>query len=366
MNALEPAAFLRDNWQKAPLFVRQAVPDGLPRIDQDELAWLATQPDVESRLVFTERGGDRARYRVEHGAFTELELNDLPERDWTLLVNDVEKHLPALRAWIELVDFIPDWRVDDLMISFAAPGGSVGPHRDNYDVFLCQCTGERVWQFTPDPLAADAKASDELALLQPFSANRTLAAAGDVLYLPPGIAHWGVAECASLTYSVGMRAPRLSELASAQPARNADAFYTDPDLSIDEAMPGYISERAVLRAHAQLGGRGDFAATADRLGRLVTTPKDWLAPDGCDTEPDAASILRLHGMARLAYDDERVYLNGRARSASDVERRMVARICADRQLSCADLPGNDAPGRDSALIRWMIFHGAFEILVNNG
>ena len=108
MNRLRPDEFLRDCWQKQPLFLRQAVPDGLPQLDPDELAWLATLEDVESRLVFTQRDGDRCRYRVQHGPFAENEIRQLPERDWTLLVNDVEKHLPELRSIVDLVEFLPD------------------------------------------------------------------------------------------------------------------------------------------------------------------------------------------------------------------------------------------------------------------
>ena len=118
----------------------------MPVLEPDELAWLATLPDVESRLVFTEGTRANARYRVEHGPFEEQRLSELPQSNWTLLVQDVEKHLPDFRQWFECVTFVPDWRIDDLMISFAAPGGSVGPHQDNYDVFLCQGMGRREWR----------------------------------------------------------------------------------------------------------------------------------------------------------------------------------------------------------------------------
>ena len=116
-----------------------------PSMSRNELGWLATLDDVESRIVFIDRSATSSHYRVETGPFDTEFLQNLPKRDWTLLIHDVEKHLPAMRAVLQVVPFIPDWRVDDLMVSFAAPGGGVGPHRDNYDVFLCQGTGIRNW-----------------------------------------------------------------------------------------------------------------------------------------------------------------------------------------------------------------------------
>jgi len=140
-----------------------------PSLSADELGWLATLPDVESRLIFTETAADRTTYRVQDGPFTEEELASLPARNWTLIVQDVEKHLPDFRQFFAAVSFIPDWRIDDLMVSCAAPGGSVGPHLDNYDVFLCQGMGSRKWTLT-DPAAAIVDTSaQQLSLLQPFT-----------------------------------------------------------------------------------------------------------------------------------------------------------------------------------------------------
>ena len=196
------------------------MPDALrrvsPAVTRNELGWLATLDDVESRLVFVDRDGTRTRYRAETGPFTVEYLQELPKRDWTLLVHDVEKHLPAMRALFEYVPFIPDWRIDDLMVSFAAPGGGVGPHKDNYDVFLCQGIGVRNWQFTCNAVEGDSDASDDLALLAEFEGdeNRDLTN-GDILYLPPGVAHWGTAKRACITYSIGMRAPQASDISSA-------------------------------------------------------------------------------------------------------------------------------------------------------
>ena len=310
-----------------------------PAISRNELAWLATLDDVESRIVFTERHDDKCRYRVETGPFEPEFLQALPKRDWTLLVHDVEKHLPSMRRLLQQVPFIPDWRIDDLMISFAAPGGGVGPHLDNYDVFLCQGIGSREWRFTTGHVEADPSASDDLALLQEFShGDACLAQKGDVLYLPPGVPHWGTAKRACLTYSIGMRAPD---------------FYRDPDLQPGEVRPGYISPQA----------RGRAGSSAELLGKTVTELKPWLQPDTPDASeigamlatPSARRRLRLHGMTRIAYDDEHVYVNGAARTLEDAERSPVAALCDHRRLN-----QDTATGLGDGCLQWLMEQGAFE------
>ena len=358
MNRLRPDEFLRDCWQKQPEFLRQAVPDGLPQLDPDELAWLATLDDVESRLVFTLRDDNRVRYRAQHGPFAEEELRQLPQEDWTLLVNDVEKHLPEMRAMVEWVGFLPDWRLDDLMISFAAPGGGVGPHADNYDVFLCQGQGTRLWRYTSEEVVTDPGACDDLVLLRPFDGIECVAEPGDVLYLPPGVAHWGTAEDACLTYSIGMRAPRRSELCSDVVADSADPFYTDTDLALDEVRPGYISPAAIERAVILLEGRLSREDAARRLGSFVTSNKDWLRPDGATGSFDGD--LGLHGMARIAWDDDCVYVNGAWRALKEGEHEMVRTLCEDRRIAQSGLERIVAGAGSGALLRWLLRQGAFE------
>ncbi len=332
---LTAARFLSRYWQKKPLYMPQATVPLRPSISRNELAWLATQDDVESRIVFTERG-DRTRYRAVSGPFDGDYLAALPRRDWTLLVHDVDKHLPAMRRLFSLVPFIPDWRIDDLMVSFAAPGGGVGPHVDRYDVFLCQGIGTREWRYTGRPVRANRQASDTLRLTAEFSGDaRHLTSQGDVLYLPPGVAHWGSARRASMTYSIGMRAPRA---------------YADPDLKPDEAIPGYISPAARRRA-----GQG-----ADRLGLNVTRPKAWLCPETPGTaeidtlSAPGAGALPVHGMARLAFDDERVYLNGRGRRLNAAELGAIADLCSRRHLT-----RSARRSLEPRTMRWLLRSGAF-------
>lgn len=334
---LTAKTFLSRHWQKAPLFIAGGIEPMRPSMSRNELAWLATLQDVESRLVFTERDNGQTRYRAESGPFDTAFLQALPGRDWSLLVHDVDKHLPAMRRLFAQVPFVPDWRIDDLMISFAAPGGGVGPHRDNYDVFLCQGIGIREWRYTEQPVDEDPSASDDLALLREFDHGETrLASKGDVLYLPPGIAHWGTARRACITYSIGMRAP---------------SFYADPDLALSEVRPGYISAEAKRRAGTR----------AKRLGTEVTDLKPWLRPD----VPGKAEIarilgaalpLRLHGMARIAYDDGAVYVNGAARPLAESERQSVATLCARRRLDRTAAAEMAEP-----ILRWLLARGAFAL-----
>ena len=360
------AQFLARHWQKEPLFIGQAVASLRPAITRNELAWLATLDDVESRLIFTDRSRSPVRYAAESGPFAPEYLASLPQRDWTLLVHDVEKHLPALRALFRLVPFIPDWRIDDLMVSFAAPGGGVGPHRDNYDVFLCQGIGIREWRVSSAEIDADIAASDDLALLRPFTGEEYLARQGDVLYLPPGVAHWGTAQRACLTYSIGMRAPQLSDLGLESPAlAHGNPFYADPDLAPDEAQPGRISERAVARALRQLDRPpGDTAQVAALLGRAVTETKEWLTPDGVD-EPEARALCAdsshriacpVHGMARVAFDTCNAYVNGRSYPLPPGGTDLMASVCRERRLGL-DALHNQALAK---LVIWLLVSGALE------
>jgi hypothetical protein len=338
-NALTADVFLARYWQKAPLFMPQAVGSLRPSLSRHELAWLATCDDVESRIVFSDRQHAQTRYRAETGPFDEEFLQALPARDWTLLVHDVEKHLPAMRRLFALVPFVPDWRIDDLMVSFAAPGGGVGPHRDNYDVFLCQGIGIRAWRFTSNDIADDKSASEDLRLTAEFDGDEQHAARqGDVLYLPPGIAHWGTATRACMTYSIGMRAPE---------------GYADPDLASIEAQPGYLSLQALRRA----------GQNADELGTAATQTKEWLRPDAPAADDvsrllDSPALLRrlsLHGMAKIAFDDSRIYLNGIARSSVELDLNCIRELCARRRMD-RRLLNIITP----QLLTWLLSNGAFE------
>lgn len=281
LGGMTPAAFFRDHWQKRPLLVRNAIAGFESPLDGDELAGLACDPDVESRIVTS---GPDGSYALRTGPFTGSDFDTLGARGWTLLVNDVDKYLPELSRILDRFSFIPGWRIDDLMVSWAAGGGSVGPHVDRYDVFLLQGMGRRRWQVGAPDHDPAVRPDTDLAVLKHFApVDEWLLEAGDMLYLPPGIPHHGIAEGACMTWSIGMRAPAQSELVAdfadriAQSLVDADR-YADPDLDPSEAAGGRLSDAAIARARAALDSalaRGD-AAFPRWFGELVTAPKAWL------------------------------------------------------------------------------------------
>ena len=358
----------------------------MPALSADELAWLATLDDVESRLVFTEQKGNRTLYRVEHGPFDEESLGALPPENWTLLVQDVEKHLPELRRYLLEASFIPDWRMDDLMVSFASPGGSVGPHRDNYDVFLCQGTGRREWRMAPVNASLKKIESDGLSLLEPFADSNPISAGnGDVFYLPPGIAHWGIATEACITYSIGMRAPQASEFdaavarlrdnAGTEIHDNDDRFYSDPELTVSEAEPGLISDRAIERARSCFAAAANLGDddVAQLFGSVVTDVKAWLAPEAPSAaEVDAFLIsssgmsnIRVHGMARLAFfygeHEGIVFANGFSETTSAPQLEIFRRLCANRVVQGCEIQSAMKNVEASQLFRWLISKGVFDL-----
>lgn len=361
-------AFLDKHWQKAPLWMPAAADFGdLPRIEADEVAWLATLEDVESRLIVTDISGSRCRYRVQEGPFESRQLEALPPGNWTLLVQDVDKHLPDFRRFFSLVPFIPDWRLDDLMISVAAPGGSVGPHVDNYDVFLVQLQGTRAWHWTTDAVPADPGASEELRLVQPFAAGAgTRAQPGDVLYLNPGVAHHGVAQGAAgaelcMSCSIGMRAPQLAELAG-RPVGDRDPFYSDPDLEISESRPGYIAPAAINRLQQLLAEhRLDLPDAEEALGRFATSTKPWLEPDAGFDPATLAGGLVLHGMARLAWSNRRIFANGHSRRLPRDAVPLIEALCRDRTLGDRQRQAWANREETAVLLDWLLQKGVFDV-----
>ena len=374
--AISAEDFLDRYWQKSCIFMPQSLPADLPELSADELGWLATLDDVESRIIFSERNGDVTGYRLEHGPFDEIRLQKLPPENWTLLVQDVEKHLPDFRRYLSEASFIPDWRIDDLMVSFAAPGGSVGPHRDNYDVCLCQGTGQREWRIAPPSADLRAVECGELSLVEPFDdASPVTANHRDVLYLPPGIAHWGIATESCVTYSIGMRAPTSADFMAGVSRvlgtdidydRSHELFYKDPDLSESEARPGMISDEAVQRARrcfedpANLE-HDEFAMV---FGCVVSDVKAWLAPE-CPGQSDIEAFLktdrpdvRVHGMARLAHyagpNGNFAFANGFAHPVTAAELEVVRGICTERV----------AKAESSELFMWLAAKGAFDLQAN--
>jgi len=213
--------FLNHYWQKKPLVIRNAFtylqsPLQSP-ISADELAGLACEEHVNARLVIEKN------WQVEFGPFQEDRFSRLPESGWSLLISDVEKHFPESKFLLNAFRFIPDWRVDDLMISYAPTGSSVGAHTDAYDVFLIQLSGERLWKISEN-FSPEILNDTDLCILKNFSSEQEWRLkAGDMLYLPPNVAHHGIAQAFTnkegteehcMTASIGFRAPSIKSMAN--------------------------------------------------------------------------------------------------------------------------------------------------------
>ena len=253
---MPPARFLRDYWQKYPLLIRAAFPHFHNAISPEDLAGLACAEATLARIVIREPKRDR--WTLRNGPFGESDFAKLPEAHWTLLVQDVDKWDMDVAALLDAFAFIPSWRVDDVMVSYAADGGGVGPHVDQYDVFLVQGTGRRRWRISVDPHARkDFRDDAELKLLREFDPTHDwILEPGDALYLPPGVPHegTGVGEC--MTFSVGMRAPSQAELLldfaefMAEPL-GEEARYVDAGLR-PARRAGEIDAAALVRVRAAL------------------------------------------------------------------------------------------------------------------
>jgi 50S ribosomal protein L16 3-hydroxylase len=343
LGGLSPQVFLRRYWQKRPLLVRRALPGFRGVIEKRALFALASRDDVESRLV--ERRG--RHWTVMHGPLRKANLRKAGARNWSLLVNGVNHHSAAAEALLRRFAFIPQARIDDLMVSYAAPGGGVGPHFDSYDVFLLQGRGRRIWRLASPrpkrghfPLVADAP----LKLIAEFRAEEELLLEpGDLLYLPPGWGHDGVALDACFTCSVGFRAPRGAELAAAfldylHERGLPDAEYRDPGLR-PAVRPAQIGREMAAFAEAQLArirwARGDVHAF---LGRYLSTPKanvvfsPALRNSSGKLENKAAM---LDPKTQMLYLGARFFINGEMLRPPASQRKALA-VLADRRR---------APGR---------------------
>lgn len=293
---MTPARFMRDYWHKRPLLIRNAFPGFVTPIEPEDLAGLACEEMALSRIISHDRATDR--YTLRTGPFAEEEFPGMPHSDWTLLVQDVDKWDADVAALLEHFRFLPRWRVDDIMISFAAPGGSVGAHVDHYDVFLLQAKGHRRWQIDASanpPL--DFRDDAEIKLLREFTPTHDwVLAPGDMLYLPPAVPHHGVAEDACLTFSVGMRAPSAAELlgdfVDTLAAEADEALrYRDPDL-VPARDPAEIDAAAMARVVEALNmlRMNDPERLGDWFGRFITTYRSAGIVAAPDAELDAARI----------------------------------------------------------------------------
>ena len=299
--------FMREHWQKKPLLVRGALPDLADPLTPEELAGLACEDGVESRIV-RERGGAHP-WEVTWGPHQEAIFSSLPERGWTLLVQELNRHIPEAALLLERFAFVPNVRVDDVMVSFAAPGGSVGAHLDSYDVFLVQGLGERRWRYSTKPTTGtrDARFVEglELRILERFrpDADEVLGP-GDMLYLPPGFGHHGIAKTPCLTYSIGFRSPGFGEMwkafgthLAARTGR-ATSLLADPPLA-PAKNPGAIPPELLFRVRKAIR---EMDLDDDTIDRWFASFATQLAP-GHELTPPSRKPAEAAVLARLARGD---------------------------------------------------------------
>jgi len=378
LGGLSSAAFLRTYWQKKPLLVRQAIGGFRGLLSRAELFALATRDDVESRLIKHARGVRT----LAQGPFRAADLERLPPRGWTLLVQGVNLHVAAADALLRRFAFIPYVRLDDVMVSYAAPGGGVGPHVDSYDVFLLQGEGRRRWQLgrqpgtrpasarhsTARPRDTQADPSSQVRILTPFRAEvECTLDAGDMLYLPPAYAHDGVAVGTCTTYSIGFRAPSAQELGTAfldwlRDSIALEGRYADPSL-VPSSEPARIVRNLQKRCSEMLAGiRWNDAAVARFLGCYLSEPKPnvFFEPPARPLELAAfrsAAARRgvsLDPRTQLLYDAHNVFLNGAVVDCSGHVTAMIKRLANDRRLRGASLsgPASARAGAVALLYRW--------------
>jgi 50S ribosomal protein L16 3-hydroxylase len=352
--------FLKKYWQKKPLLIRQAIPDMQPVLSRDALLQMAQHDEVETRLITQFRG----KWKLEHGPIAAYPK--FSQKNWTLLVQGVNLHDDQADQLLHQFRFIPDCRLDDLMISYSTDGGGVGAHVDSYDVFLLQAHGQRRWRISAQQ---DLRLRDDLPLkiLRHFEPEQEfILNPGDMLYLPPQYAHEGVAVGECMTYSIGFRAPAWQELGEAFLAFMADAIelpglYSDPALQ-STRKPGAISDQMMDAVHRSLQKLA--STTADReifLGEYLSEPKHSV---GFDRHPKPLGALqfdkaaardgiRLHRKTRMLHRSIYIFMNGESYSPNASDRRILRKLADNRAIDARHLAEASFDLRES-LYRWYL------------
>lgn len=359
--------FLREYWQRKPVLLKQALPGFIDPLSPEELAGLACERDVESRLVFT-RG---KKWEMKSGPFGTRDFTTLPGRNWTLLVQAVDQYVPGVRSLLQTVPFVPNWRVDDVMISYATPNGGVGPHFDYYDVFLVQGKGSRRWRTGQHCTAADElRTGSGLKLLKHFDTKQEWELhSGDVLYVPPGVAHWGISNDDSLCYSIGFRAPSATDMLlgftdELAAGLSPDLRFTDPKRT-QPLRTGEITAADLAQVRRLLDQvLQDDAALARWFGSQMTQPRNPGLIEPAIARPTARSRVSLHAASRLAWQQEdrqlRVFVDGESTLLP-----ASARLCKIlQQLAAGVAVGYREFGTPLALKQWsrlLLLQGSLQL-----
>jgi len=353
--------FMRRHWQKKPLLVRQALLGFQPLLSRAALFKLAAKEQVESRLIVQQAKG----WRMKQGPFGPRGLPPLSQKAWTLLVQGVDLHDAGAHELLQKFRFVPDARLDDLMISFATEGGGVGPHFDSYDVFLLQASGRRRWKIGRQK-DLSLQEGVPLKILQNFEPEQEFVLeAGDMLYLPPRYAHDGVAEGGGdcMTYSIGFRSPGRTELAAEllqrlaefnEDDKEADTstgrrsvkapdIYRDPGQNATATPAALPADLAAYASQAVQDALKDPLALACVLGEYMTEPKPSVWFDEAVDEWDEDDVwaghagLRLDARTRMMYDADHVFINGESYRAKGADAALMRRLADGRSLTPHDL-----------------------------
>lgn len=346
LGGLSPEQFMRRHWQKKPLLIRQAIPGMKPLIERSQLLAMVESEEIESRLIV--RQG--AQWTLKKGPMSRKRLPSLKTPDWTVLVQGVDLHHDAVHSLLQQFRFVPDARLDDLMISFATEGGGVGPHFDSYDVFLLQAHGQRKWRIGKPP-TYELQESVPLKILKDFKPEAEFVLKpGDMLYLPPGYAHDGVAVGECMTYSVGFRVPRSAELASElfmglseelaeDQGSDSDVLYQDPH------QAAAIQDASVPKALQEFAARSVAKALKDSqilnclLGESLTEPKPnvWFdAPDEGELPNfEWPTQVRLDRRTKMLFDAKHIFINGESFRAAGKDAQLLRKLANEKHLSRA-------------------------------
>ena len=357
LGGLTPAQFMKRHWHKKPLLVRQAIPGFQPLLDRAALVALAGQDAVESRLIVSSDKG----WKMKHGPLSRRNLPPFSQKNWTFLVQGVDLHHDGVHQLMQQFRFVPDARLDDLMISYATDGGGVGPHFDSYDVFLLQAHGQRRWRIGRQK-DLSLQPGVPLKILQNFEPEEEFVLnPGDMLYLPPKYAHDGIAEGECMTWSIGFRSPQQGELArelllglaDEAPELAGDVVYRDPAQPA-VTQPGAIPVELAAFARESLQKALKNPHLLDSLlGEYLTEPKATVWFDSAEAADDLSSGVVLDRRTRMMYDDRHIFINGESFRVGGRDARLL-RVLADSRTLSAHQVGALSPDALEALQQWQM------------
>ncbi|MCK4744131.1 MAG: cupin domain-containing protein [Sulfuriflexus sp.] len=354
-NGISHDEFLRDYWQKKPLHIPAALNNFQDPLEPEELAGLACEDEIAARIIFDNGNND---WQVRQNPFTEEDFTSLPATHWTVLVQDLNKHISELDLLLEAFSFLPAWRIDDVMVSYAAPQGGVGPHTDQYDVFLLQGMGTRRWQLSSAKDDEELIAGIDLKILNNFNAEQEfLLQPGDMLYLPPGVQHYGVSDEPCMTYSVGLRAPTQLELLgdyidqrTLTQNDDSERRYRDPAITTN-SNSGEITADAIKNIAELIKNiPSNDADIKQWFGQFITSTLHSL--DTIPIKPETNSdellqhikqgdILHRNAASRFAYientDSADIYIDSSTINLAGANASIAKHICNHRQFTENDL-----------------------------